>query len=75
MFRKKKTVNIPSINFDPESMEAVLKCNTCNSERVIGFTDLTTGEFHEVMNIRYDSELEEFKKVYGIEKIREVYGW
>lgn len=75
MFGKKKHVEIPRVSYDPENMEAVLKCNTCNSDRVVGFSDRTTGEFHEVMNIRFDSELEEFKAMYGIERIREVYGW
>ncbi|MBO4395183.1 MAG: aspartate dehydrogenase [Eubacterium sp.] len=72
---KKRANTVPVIDYDPEHMEAILKCNTCNSDRVAGFRDSRTGEFTEVMNIRSDMDLADFKAAYGLESVREVYGW
>ena len=75
LFKKKKQGSVPVIEYDPVYMEAVLKCNTCNADRVAGFRDSRTGAFTEVMNIRSDYELSEFKKTYHLDSVREVYGW
>ena len=74
-FFKKRATIVPVIDYDPAYMEAILKCNTCNSDRVAGFRDTRTGQFTEVMNIRSDIDLADFKAAYGLESVREVYGW
>ena len=75
LFKKKKNTSLPQIEYNPETMQAILKCNTCNPERVVGFKDLRTGEFTEIANIRSDIDLQEFKRTYGVTEISEVYGW
>ncbi|MBO6108021.1 MAG: aspartate dehydrogenase [Eubacterium sp.] len=75
IFRKKKTSLLPEVKYDPETTEAILKCNTCNRDRVLVFKDINTGELTEVANILSDHELEDYKKTYGINTIHEVYGW
>ena len=70
---KKKTGIDPGIAFDPSHMEAILKCNTCNSEQVLKFKDKTTGEMTEIAYIRYEDELQEYMDRYGITDIRKVY--
>lgn len=71
MFRKKKQVQIAS--YDNENQIPVLKCSICNGEQVAGFRDVHTGKFEEVMFIRNDSDLNEFKMKYGVETIRKEY--
>lgn len=71
MFRKKKQVQIAS--YDNENQIPVLKCSICNGEQVAGFRDVRTGKFEEVMFIRNDSDLNEFKMKYGVETIRKEY--
>ena len=74
-FKKKVKTDITKIEYDPEYMEAILKCNTCNRDRVAGIKDKRTGEFTEIATIRSDTDLLDFKNTYGIEHISEVYGW
>lgn len=53
--------------FDRENKRPVLKCSICNGEQVVGFKDVHTGKFEEVMLIRNERDLETFKEMYGIE--------
>lgn len=69
MFKKKMTQK----NYDPEQKKPILKCSICNGEQVAGFKDLHTGKFEEIMLIRNDKELDEFKKMYGIKEISKEY--
>lgn len=50
-----------------------MKCSICNGERVVGFKDIHTGKFEEVMFVRTDSDLEEFRMKYGVETIGKEY--
>lgn len=52
--------------YDPEKSRPVLRCSICNGEQVAGFKDRETGRFEEVMLIRNDSDLEQFRREYGI---------
>ncbi len=63
---KKKT-------YDSENKKPVLRCSICTGEQVAGFKDLQTGKFEEVMLIRNDRELSEFKDMYGIKEISKEY--
>jgi hypothetical protein len=62
LFRKKK----PHQTYDPEMKRPVLKCSICNGEQVAGFKDIHSGVFEEIMLIRNDSDLQEFKRQYDI---------
>ena len=44
----------------------MIRASICNGEQVAGFKDLATGAFEEVMLIRDDADLADFKKEFGI---------
>ena len=60
MFFKKKEKEIKP-QYDISKKEPVIKASICNGEKVAGFKDKETGDFHEVMFIRNDNDLNEFK--------------
>ena len=70
MFKRKQ---IPKASYDKENQIPVLKCSICNGEQVAGFKDIHTGKFEEVMFIRNDRDLEEFKERYGVEVVGKEY--
>lgn len=69
MFKKK----IIKVSFDRENLKPVLKCSICNGEQVAGFKDFRTGKFEEVMFIRNQKDLADFKEMYGIEDVEKEY--
>ena len=62
MFRRKE-VKEP---YDKESLRPVIRSSICNGERIAGFRDIHTGKLTEVMLIRDDRDLEEFRRRYDI---------
>ena len=66
MFGKKKEKTIKPL-YDAEKKEPIIKASICNGEQVVGFRDIESGEFHEVMFIRNNEDLESFKRQYGIQ--------
>ena len=73
MFGKKKEKTIKPL-YDTEKKEPIIKASICNGEQVAGFRDIESGEFHEVMYIRNNQELENFKRQYGIQgDIKKIY--
>lgn len=70
MFRKKK---IQTAEYDRENWRPVLKCSICNGERVAGFKNVHTGAFREECFVMNDSELENFKRKYGITELGKEY--
>ena len=71
MFGKKKTP--ATEQFDKEKYRAVLRCSICTGEQVAGFKDIHTEEFHDVMLIKGEADLAEFKSIYGVEDITKEY--
>ena len=70
-FGKKKSEHK---SYDKESKKPVIKASICNGEQVAGFKDVHTGAFEEVMLIRGEGELRQFKEIYGIEgEIEKIY--
>lgn len=65
MFLKKKRTPMP-IEFDRENLRPVIRSSICTGERVAGFKDLRTGRFSEVMLVRSQADLDEFRFLYGI---------
>ena len=63
MFFKKKS---EKRSYDKEYKKPVIKASICNGEQVAGFRDLKTGAFEEITLIRNASDLDDFKKMYGI---------
>lgn len=71
IFKKKNSSK--TVSYDREKYKPVLKCSICNGEQVAGFKNLQTGKFEEIMLIRNETELEEFKEKYGISQILKEY--
>lgn len=64
LFRKKTKQEIA--NYDRENEKPILKCSICNGEQVAGFKNIHNGNFHEVMFVRNEKDLQVFKERYGI---------
>ena len=64
LFRKKE---MPVTCYDRETQEPALRCSICTGEQVAGFRDRKTGHFEEVVLIRTEADLEEFRRRYGID--------
>lgn len=70
LFKKKTFV----LTYDKENKKPVIKSSICNGEQVAGFKDIHTGKIEEVMLIKSQKDLDEFKKMYGInEEIAKEY--
>ena len=63
-FRTEKT---PANAFDPERWEPVLRCSICPGEQTAAFRERATGQIREIMLIRGEADLREFRRLYGIE--------
>lgn len=55
-------------NYDPEKTYPAVKASICTGEKVAGFVDRKTGKFEDVMLLRTESDLCEFKKHYNIKE-------
>lgn len=61
-------------SYDKDSKRPVIKVSICTGEQVAGFKDIHTGKIEEIMLIRSEADLDNFKKMYGInEKIEKEY--
>ena len=70
LFQKKSK----HLSYDNINKKPIIKASICNGEQVAGFKDINSGKFEEVMLIRGASDLEMFKKQYGItEEITKEY--
>ncbi|MBE6004105.1 MAG: aspartate dehydrogenase [Lachnospiraceae bacterium] len=72
IFLKKKP-DIPEYNYDPEKEIPVIRASICNGEQVAGFKDKKTGAFHELMVIRGEKDIAEFKNAFSLRDIRKEY--
>ena len=72
LFGKKKTTSVP-YEYDPDMERPVIRASICTGEQVAGFKNKKTGEFHEAMLIRNRNDLDEFKRIYGLEKVDKEY--
>ncbi len=61
------------IPFVPEKQEAVILSSICTGEKMAGFKDKADGHFTEVMLIQSLDDEIEFKKIYGLKKVRTEY--
>ena len=62
-FKKQKTQ--ASEVFDPALYTPVIRASICTGEKVAGFRS-PDGKVHEVMLIRSDKDLDDFRSQYGI---------
>ena len=68
-----KPVSKQTYEYNPEKEKPVIHASICNGEQVAGFKNSETGEFHEVMFIRDNRDLDEFMKTYGLEQVEKEY--
>lgn len=73
MFGRKKKRKDTMYAFDPAKQKAVLRCSICTGEQVVGFKNLDTGKFEEIMLIKTQGDLESFKVRYGVTEITKEY--
>lgn len=60
--------------YDAQRLEPVIRQSICTGEKTAGFRDLETGRFLEVMLIRTQKDLDEFRAQYGIsDPIKTIY--
>jgi hypothetical protein len=59
--------------FDPEKEYAVIRSSICTGEKTAGFKSKADGSFKEVMLIRSQKDLDEFKAKYNIKDIKTEY--
>ncbi len=69
MFRIFKEKESKHLTYDKATQKPVIRCSICTGEQVAGFKDLHTGKFSDIMLIRNDKDLQEFKDMYGITEI------
>lgn len=62
LFRKKQEVR----TYDPAVQRPVIRASICTGERTAGFRHLQTGKFTEVMLVRSEADLREFRRLYGL---------
>ena len=73
MFGIKSSKKKPA-TYDSQTQEPVIRSSICTGERVVGFRDRSSGQFREVMLIRNDQDLEEFRAEFNVEgDIRTIY--
>ena len=69
LFRRKTQPN----PFPPDRYEPVLRRSICTGETTAGFRNKETGRFEEVMLIRSEKDLEDFKRQYLVADVRTEY--
>ena len=61
------------IPYDPQTQEPAVRASICTGEMTLGFVDKATGKFHDLMLVRSQKELEEFRLACGVTELRKVY--
>ena len=60
--------------YDPIEKKPVIKSSICTGEQVAGFLNLKTGAFEDVMLIQNQMDIENFKRIYGInDEMEKIY--
>ena len=74
LFRLMKKRSEPHETFDPARFTPAIRAGICTGEKTAGLVDNDTGRFREVMLIRTEEDLAEFRERYGIEgEIKTIY--
>ncbi len=72
-FFRKSSIEFDTVPFSPETHYAVIRSSICTGEKVAGFRSKTDGRFSEVMLIRSQKDLEEFKRTYKVDTVKTEY--
>lgn len=65
LFKKWKP-KTEAFHFDRDKYIPVIKASICNGEQAIGWKEIETGRFEEVMFLRSNNDLQKFLAQYGI---------
>lgn len=70
LFKKRSS----KLSYDKENKKPIIRSSICNGEQVAGFKDIHNGKFEEIMLLKSQEDLDEFKAMYGIlEEIEKEY--
>lgn len=70
LFKKKSIVK----TYDKANLKPVIRASICTGEQVAGFLNIHTGKFEDVMLLKTEMDLEQFKSMYGIDgEIEKIY--
>ena len=69
MFNIFKLKESKHLTYDKETQKPIIRCSICTGEQVAGFKDLHTGKFSDIMLIRDEKDLQNFKDMYGVTEI------
>ena len=69
LFGKKAPAPLP---YDPDRQQPAVRRSICTGEMTVGFIDLQTGKFHELMRVDA-SGLEDIKRRCRVENIKTIY--
>lgn len=67
--KKKQTIK----GYDRQNLKPVIRCSICTGEQTAGFQNIHTGKFTEIMLIRNEQDLEDFKNMYGLLTVEKIY--
>ena len=70
MFGRKKET---TLSYDKENETPAVKSSICTGEKTAGFIDSRTGKYRDVMLIKSSADLEEFKRLCGVDEIKTIY--
>ncbi|MBR2992775.1 MAG: aspartate dehydrogenase [Clostridiales bacterium] len=70
MFGKKKT---SKLTYDKENETPAVKSSICTGEKTAGFIDARTGKYRDVMLIKSDADIAEFKRQCGVDEVKTIY--
>ena len=73
MWFGRKRAKAERLSYDREAKRPILKCSICNGEQVAGLKDVQSGKFEEVMLIRNEADLENFKAMCGASEVAKEY--
>lgn len=74
LFKKKERSEKTHRTYDHENQKPVIRCSICTGEQVAGFKGIHDGTFEEIMLIRNNEDLWQFKQMYGIEgEVEKIY--
>ena len=59
--------------YDSVNKKPIIRASICNGEQVAGLKDIKTGHFEEIMLVKNDYDLEQFKKMAGVNEVPREY--
>lgn len=69
LFKKDQKNHSQPKSYDPSVQKPILRCSICTGEQVAGFKGIHTGKFTDIMLIRNERDLQDFKDTYGVTEI------